>query len=199
MVSRLIEIKVETPNQNALDRDPGMPGTAAAPLDHGSLILSISDILLLIDVLIPQPPPNPTTWDPFLNSSATAFAAQYRQGLPPLSKIFPAAHQSESSLSNHSLPINQSSATTLARKFDQVRRDLHAVMDRKDVYPVPRPTQDSWAVLEFDSKGYPVVGRALGGQLTESSGASKIMKSLPKNGHFHQIAYSNLDTVQRAR
>lgn len=192
MVSCLIDIKVESPKHNAVQSS-----SAPVILQPGCLTLSVSDVLLLIDMLVPQPPPNPTPWDPFLNSSATAFAAQYRQGLPPLSKIFPSEQPHPPSFAQNSLPINQSSATALVRKFDQVRRDLHAVMDRNAVYPLPHPAQDSWAVLEIDSKGYPMTGR-LPGQACDNSSTLHVSKSSSEIDCFPQVAHANLDTVQRA-
>jgi hypothetical protein len=195
MVSCLIDIKVESPNQSA--KKLGTIESAPAVLHPGCLTLSVSDVLLLIDMLVPQPPPNPTPWDPFLHSSATAFAAQYRQGLPPLSKIFPSEQPHAHGSAKSALPINQSSATALVRKFDQVRRDLHAVMDRNAVYPLPHPGQDLWAVLELDSKGYPIISSVSG--LGCDVGTSSNVSTLPaKIERFPRIAHQKLDVVQRA-
>ena len=197
MVSCLIDIKVEARNQKTIDLGSEVSSTTLIISKPGCLVLSISDILLLVDLLIPQPPPNPTPWDPFLHSSATAFAAQYRQGLPPLSKIFPAEHPHTAGLAQNSLPINQASATALIRKFDQVRRDLLVVMERHAVWPPPRPGHDLWTVLEFDDKGYPEVGRLLG-QVLDSNSASDASKYSPENRRFPQISYQRLDTAQKA-
>ena len=186
MVSCLIEIR--------LGKDPS---TRTPALNPGCLVLSVSDILLLVDMLVPQPPPNPTPWDPFLNSSATTFAAQYRQCLPSLSKIFPGEHPQASGPAQNSLPISQSSATALVRKLDQVRRDLHAVMDRSAVWPLPSPCYDLWAVLEFDSKGYPGIGRLLG-QTLNMSGTSDPQKMSSATRRFSRTQYQNLDTAQKA-
>jgi hypothetical protein len=194
MVSCLVEIKVKAP-ASALGSESA--GSVAVDMHPGCLILSVSDILLLIDMLVPQTPPNPTPWDPFLNSSATAFAAQYRQGLPSLSKIFPAEHTHVPGAVQNALAISQSSATALLRKFDQVRHDLHAVMERKDVYPLPPPGQDSWALLELDSNGYPVVGRLVG-QARDSGRTSSTPKPIAEIPRFPHIAGQTLDTVQRA-
>jgi hypothetical protein len=195
MVSCLIDIKVESPNHSAKD----LSATESAPvvLHPGCLTLSVSDVLLLIDMLVPQPPPNPTPWDPFLHSSATAFAAQYRQGLPPLSKIFPSEQPHAPGSAQSALPINQSSATALVRKFDQVRRDLHAVMDRNALYPLPHPGQDLWAVLELDSKGYPIISRVPGPGCDTSTNSNASMFPA-KMERFPLIGHQNLDVVQRA-
>jgi hypothetical protein len=197
MVARFIEIRVQSPVSKTVDL--GSPDLCSPPaiVHPGCLTLSISDVLLLIDMLVPQPPPNPTPWDPFLNSSATAFAAQYRQGLPPLSKIFPSDQSHSSGSAQSSLPISQSSATALVRKFDQIRRDLHAVMDRSTVYPLPHPGQDLWTVLEFDTKGYPVICRA-SGQTRNSSSRSGDTEFFAENELLSPLAFEKLDTVQRA-
>jgi hypothetical protein len=195
MVSCLIEIKVESPHLSA--KKMGTTESAPAVEHPGCLTLSVSDVLLLIDMLVPQPPPNPTPWDPFLHSSATAFAAQYRQGLPPLSKIFPSEQAHGHGSAQSALPINQSSATALVRKFDQVRRDLHAVMDRNAVYPLPHPGQDLWAILELDSKGYPIISSVSGAAC--DTGTNSNVSSLPaKIERFPQIDHQKLDIVQRA-
>lgn len=197
MVSCLIGITTESPNHITKDCGVSNPCSKPVVLYPGCLTLSISDVLLLIDMLVPQPPPNPTTWDPFLHSSATAFAAQYRQGLPPLSKIFPSEQPNAPGLTQNSLTINHSSATALVRKFDQVRRDLHAVMERSAVYPLPHPSQDLWTVLELDNNGYPAVCR-LPGQSHDCGRASKVFKSSSEIGRFPQLASRKLDDVQRA-
>lgn len=189
---------MESPNHCVTNFDSNISSSAPVTLYPGCLTLAVSDVLLLIDMLVPQPPPNPTPWDPFLNSSATAFAAQYRQGLPALSKIFPSEQPNASGTTPNSLPISQSSATALVRKFDQVRRDLHAVMDRNAVYPLPHPGQDSWAVLELDSKGYPMIGRPPGDASDSSNNTSNALKQSSDAGHFPHIAGQDLDTAQRA-
>lgn len=191
MVSCLIGIEVQGPTYDALESGANMSSSGRVARYPRRLTLSVSDILLLMDMLVPQPPPNPTPWDPFLNSSAAAFAAQYRQGLPPLSKIFPSDQR------QGPVAINQSSATALARKFDQLRRDLHAVMDRNGIYPLPHPCQDSWAVIEFDGQGYPVISDP-SGQARDSNSNTHHSKSSSRRDSFPQIVYHNLDTVQRA-
>ena len=197
MVSCLIEIKVESPSRIAQDSGFRTSSSAPAIVHPSCLTLSVSDVLLLIDMLVPQPPPNPTPWDPFLNSSATAFAAQYRQGLPPLSKIFSSEQLHVPDLAHNSLAISQSSATALVRKFDQIRRDLHAVMDRTAVYPLPHPGQDLWAILELDNKGYPMVCR-LAGQACDTGDTSYASKLSSNIEQIPQIACQHLDAVQRA-
>jgi hypothetical protein len=162
-----------------------------------SLILSASDVLLLIEMLIPQPPATSTPWDPFLTSSATAFAAQYRQGLPSLSRIFPTEQPNNTSPRQASLSISQSSAAALARKFDQVRHDLHVVMDRTAIWALPQPTQDSWAVFDFDHEGMPVLSK-LGQPSTNHSAISKLSSSSAGKDIIPQILFERLDTVQRA-
>jgi hypothetical protein len=197
MVSRLNDIKVETPKRSTVDVYPYNLGSGPVLPQPGCLTVSVSDILLLVDMLVPQPPPNPTPWDPFLNSTATAFAAQYRQGLPPLSKIFPSEQLHAPEPAKKPLSTNQSSATDLVRKFDQIRRDLHAAMERSVVYPLPHPSHDSWAVLKLHSTGYPVIARPPG-QGGNSTSVSHASNSASEIDRFPQFGGQNLDTVQRA-
>lgn len=172
------------------------PPISSSLADQASLTLSISDLILLIDVLVPQPPPNLTPWDSFLASSATAFANQYRQGLPSLSKIFPADHNPSGVHPIPKSPLSQSSALTLARKFEQMRRDLQAVMERRDVYPLPHPAHDLWAVLAFSDGKCPTVVRR-GSSESGMTQAESLEASAHKGG-LPPAMYRNLSLVGKA-
>ena len=195
MVSCLIEIGISAPKPSQSLGHSQDETINTSQLKPTSLVLSVSDIILLIDMLVPQPPSGQTPWEPFLNSSATAFAAQYRHGLPPLAKIYPSGTLEDSALTQKYLPTGQSSAITLARKFDLIRKDLVAAMERKDVYPVPPPAQDSWTMVDFDSRGYPLMSTHFGSpDIIDDS--SQPTSSNP--GHLSETVHRDMDLVQQA-
>ena len=77
MVAKLVDIEVVAKGQAAAEvsSDETSPHV---PLDT-ALVLCAPDIMTVLDTLYPKPTQSSTPFDPFLSSSATAFAAQYSQ------------------------------------------------------------------------------------------------------------------------
>src|ERR1700733_13726346 len=85
MVSRLDGIqRLEQDSGSVASKDHPVTTSPSSPLNGPPmvLVLSASEITRVLETLYPIPTQPPTPFAPFLNSSATAFAAQYSHTKP---------------------------------------------------------------------------------------------------------------------
>jgi hypothetical protein len=207
MVSRLIDIQhLEQGSASAESKDHPATESPSSPL-HGPpmvLVLSVSEIARVLETLYPVPTQPPTPFDPFLNSSATAFAAQYSH-----TKLSRDAFQERyspsvldvglmgdySTVRPHN--ISRTSGAGASGNFEQLRKELCMCNDAMFGNHLSYVCDESWSQFTVNAEGQvpytaaTPVGRAPLGQLQRQTTLSATASQVPD-------LVSRLDMVQRA-
>ena len=162
MVSKLTGIDAACPRPKADSIQ-----TAGYGLNVGSspfLVICALDLVNLLEALYPCPTYSPTQWDAFLNSSAAAFAAQY----PPVSRLEDGSSLARHSRGHSSIDSRMPTFTTALNsgrvpgpygrsqdKFEQLRRDLSAAIERGATLHSSHPIQEDWVTIPLGPEGFP--------------------------------------------
>ena len=208
MVSRLIDIQ-------RLEQDSNWAGLAeqaaskfrSNPLNGPSvvLVLSASEITKVLETLYPVPTQLSTPFDPFLNSSATAFAAQYSQTNRPSRDAFherrpfsvlDLGHMNDhSAVGLHNIP--RTSRAGASGHFEQLRKDLYICNDSVSGAQLSYVCDEDWSQFIVNHEGHILA------TLATATGNRHLGQSQswidPSAAAFQMSGRaSSLDTVQRA-
>jgi hypothetical protein len=165
MVSRLIDIRrVEQDSDLAGSAEESAMKSQSTPLEGPpvAIIVSTSEITRALETLYPKPAQHSTPFDPFLNSSATAFAAQYSQTNKssrdafrerhPLSVLDPGFMRDYSRASVHN--ITRTSRTGASGHFEQLRKDLYMCNDSTSGTQLSYVCDEPWLQFTVDRHGH---------------------------------------------
>ena len=201
MVSRLIDIqRLEQDSSSAKSKSPSSPLNGPPAV----LVLSVSEITRVLEALYPIPTQPPTPFDPFLNSSATAFAAQYSHTRPSRD-----AFRERHSLSVLDLDLMKDYSTArphnifrtsrvgASGNFEQLRKELFVCNDSISGNQLSYVCDESWSQFTVNGEGQAPhtvampAGRPQFGQSRRWTPLSAAASQVP------DLA-SGLDIVQRA-
>src|SRR5271156_7078566 len=160
MVSKLIEIqRLKQDPGSAESKDHPATKSRSTPLNGPSavLVLSVSEITRVLETLYPIPTQPSTPFDPFLNSSANAFAAQYSH-----TKTSRDAFRERHSLSVLDMGLMKDYSThNISRtprpgasgNFEQLRKELSMCNDSNSGNQLSYVCDESWSQFTVDSEG----------------------------------------------
>jgi hypothetical protein len=207
MISRLIDIQ-------RVERDSDQPEVTDRPArpqssPHGNpplaLVLSSSEISKVLDALYPKPAQLSTPFDQFLNSSATAFAAQYSQTNKTSRDAFRERHSlsalDPSLMQNYPTAGLQNafrtSRTGASGKFERLRKDLYMCIESSSTTQLSYVCDEDWLQFNVTPRGDVPVAAAtpMGNQPYRQSQNS----TAPGAAACHTTGHAPaLDAVQRA-
>lgn len=206
MVSKLVETKPADNDKNFMTSTTEQP-MSAIDLASSFLLLSLDDILCIVDTCFPRPTLSPTSWDQLMTSGSPDF--------PPVQRMSFSENSNERSSADIRGPISvrtkaectnldQSSthdvrsrvpSKDLIRNVDRLRRELASFFD-SSTNSTCHPMSAQWTVFNVESDGK--LSISLDGRLNQgptSSGADCF--------HLGQLSSSvrseeKQDTVQAA-
>src|SRR3984957_6712370 len=163
MVSKLIDIqRLEQDSGSAKSKDHPATKSRSSPLNGPStvLVLSASEITRVLETLYPIPTQPSTPFDPFLNSSAAAFAAQYSH-----TKTSRDAFRERHSLSVLDMGLMEDYSTArphnisrtlragASGNFEQLRKELYMCNDSNSGNQLSYVCDESWSQFIVNGEG----------------------------------------------
>jgi hypothetical protein len=208
MVSRLIDIqRLEQDSDSAVLAELRATKSQSNPLEIPPvvLVLSASEITRALETLYPKPAQPSTPFDPFLSSSATAFAAQYSQTNKTLRDAFrerralsvldPSLMEDYSTAGLHN--TSRTSRTGASGHFEQLRKDMYMCNDSTSGNQLSYVCDEPWLQFTVNGQGHILVtvaspgGNRQFGQLQSST--------TPAAAAYQTLGHASFpDTVQTA-
>ena len=208
MVSKLIDIqRLEQSSESVGLAEPPSTEHRSSSLNDPSvvIVLSASEISRVLETLYPVPVQPSTPFDPFLNSSATAFAAQYSQTNKtsrdafrekhPLSALDIGLMKDYSTASLHN--ISRTSRSGASAHFEQLRKELYMFTDSISGTQLSHVCDEPWLhfTVNRDRRTLNTVATTAGDRQVRQSQGWTTVSTAAYQASGHALS---LDTVQRA-